>query len=71
MTHILDDGAGQYLTSDNGILCGQKTRRSAITRAAFVAYMNAGTLRKDKMCKPCMQKVAATYSKNKDRDTEE
>lgn len=71
MTHILDEGAGAFLTSSNGVHCGQKIRRSAISKADFVKYYNAGTLRQEKMCKPCMKKVLSTYSKRRDEETEE
>ena len=70
MTHILDDGAGQVLTADCGVLCGQKIRRSAITKAQFKSFWNAGTLRKDKMCKPCLKKILGTFNPSDDGDSE-
>ena len=71
MTHILDDGAGGYLTAESGVLCGQKLRRSAISRSDFNSYLSAGRLRKDKMCKPCMEKAMAAHGKNRNRESEE
>lgn len=67
MFHLLTNNSiPTYLTAESKVVCGVAIRREAISQEDYRKLKNAGSLRKERICKGCYRQTEGVRYEVKD-----